>query len=291
MNQIVLLLNGKATDSLLLREAVDEYRQQQMEIEVRALWESGQAEQFAREFADQGVSRIIAAGGDGTINDVLNGILMSKNPLTPIGFLPFGTANDFARAHSIFPNDFKHAFERAITAEPKKCDVGKINDRFFINVMSGGYGAEATADTPQTLKDLFGGTAYAITSTIKFAMSNAVKISVKSEEKNWEGRAMLYTISNSRFAGGGTDVAPLSDLHDGKLDICIVPEVEMEGVGRLLQDLMSPDPEAYQQILYWQSAAIELKTEDEIQLNLDGEPLRGSNFQIECIPDATNICV
>jgi YegS/Rv2252/BmrU family lipid kinase len=100
-----------------------------------------------------GATRIIAGGGDGTINDVVNALINRKGiARATLGILPLGTANDFARGFGLPVDDLGKALEVACTGAPRKIDVGKANDRLFLNVVSGGFGAEVTATTPQDMR-------------------------------------------------------------------------------------------------------------------------------------------
>ena len=151
-----LILNGKTAGRPEVREAIQQVRQSGTDLEVRVTFEAGDAPRMAQEACQDGVSRVIAGGGDGSVNEVLHGLLTAQASPTPIlGILPLGTANDFATSCGI-PKDLTAALQLAVSASPVPVDVGRANDRYFMNVASGGFGAAVTASTPREVKRLLG---------------------------------------------------------------------------------------------------------------------------------------
>src|SRR5918912_3225130 len=113
----------------------------------------------------RGDHAVVALGGDGTVNEVVNGLAGSE---VPLGIIPVGTANDFARQVGI-PDDPDHAMDVILRRAPRLIDTAELNGRRFLNVSTGGVGAEATAETPPDAKESLGPLAYAITGVRKFA--------------------------------------------------------------------------------------------------------------------------
>src|SRR5690606_21981672 len=120
-----------------LREAVAGLRSRGHQVQGRVTFEAGDAERFAREATDRGVDLVLAAGGDGTLNEVVNGILSEEGVpaerLPRMGIIPLGTANDFANWLEI-PEVIADAVAAALTGEPRTIDVGRLNGRYFLNV-------------------------------------------------------------------------------------------------------------------------------------------------------------
>ena len=140
------MLHGKAALREEVRAAVRAVREEGYQIEVCVTWEGGDATRFARQAAHAGVELLIAGGGDGTINEVVAGLLepagASKSKAS-LGILPLGTANDLAHSCGI-PLDPLAAFRLAVSAAPRDVDVGQVNGRPFINVATGGFGTQVT---------------------------------------------------------------------------------------------------------------------------------------------------
>ena len=135
-----LILNGKKADRPDVREAVQAVRSAGHQLEVRVTWERGDAVRFVAEASREGVPRVIAGGGDGSVNEAANALMAVDAASRPaLGILPLGTANDFATACRI-PMDPFAALLLAATGDPRPIDLGRCNDAFFVNVASGGLG-------------------------------------------------------------------------------------------------------------------------------------------------------
>lgn len=164
-----IIANGKAASDPALREAVYSLRHTGVELEMRVTWEGGDAVRFAGEAVREGVDTVIAAGGDGTINEVVTGMLVAPVERLPsLGILPMGTANDFATACGL-PLDILPALQLVCTLPPTWIDVGQVGGRFFINMATGGFGTQITVDTPAESKRALGGLAYLLTGLSRFS--------------------------------------------------------------------------------------------------------------------------
>ena len=194
----------------------------------------------------EGTCRIVAGGGDGTLNAVVTAMMACEERAeASLGILALGTANDFARGIGINSADVIDALELACIGTATPIDVGQMNDRYFINAASAGFGAEVTAHTPQDMKRVLGGVAYSIMGFVKafqFQPYDA-KLSLPDGTKA-EGPMLVMNVSNSRFAGGGYDVAPRASLRDGLLDVTLVSELTSDNFGRLVDELGDPHPYA-----------------------------------------------
>src|SRR5262249_47034522 len=138
--RLCLLLNARAAADAAVRDAVAEVRRRGHVVEPRALWESGDATAFATDAVARGCDVIVAAGGDGTLNEVVNAVA-PKECQTAVAALAFGTANDFARATGLIDLSPLDALLLAAEGPATAIDVGRCNERYFLNVASGGFGA------------------------------------------------------------------------------------------------------------------------------------------------------
>jgi lipid kinase YegS len=171
-----LILNGKKADRPDVRAAVAAIRAAGHPLEVRVTWERGDAARLVAEAVADGVTRVIAGGGDGSVNEVAAGLVAIEPARRPdLGILPLGTANDFATACGI-PSDPVAALQLAVEGRAVPADVGRCNEAVFVNVASGGFGAEITADTPVALKNFLGGGAYTLMGLLKAAMAVPVNL-------------------------------------------------------------------------------------------------------------------
>ena len=280
-----LILHGKTAAEPAIRAAVLAARESGIEIDVRATWEAGHAEMFAADAAKQGIAVVIAGGGDGTVNAVVDGLCAGGDkPTTALAIMPLGTANDFARSLGFPLNDPLAAITLAAEGQPQKVDVGRVNGRLFINVASGGFGAEITARTPPELKVALGGIAYSIVGLISLSQLTPYPCRAEFMGEKIEQDIALVAVGNGRQAGGGFQVAPRAELGDGLLDLVLVPAVALPQFAQLASELMQVDFEDNQYILYRQLSAFDLHFAREFQFNLDGEPLLDTHFHFDILP-------
>src|SRR6266545_6997398 len=144
--KVQLILNGKAAGNDALKTAVARQRAIGHTIEVRVTSEKGDARRFVAEACETDL--LIAAGGDGTLNEVVHGLMdLSKGARPALGIVPLGTANDFAAGCGI-PRDPEQALALCLEGQLVPIDVGKANEHWFLNAASVGFGAAVTATTP-----------------------------------------------------------------------------------------------------------------------------------------------
>src|SRR5690606_9007210 len=169
-----LVLHGKHAADAALRALVGRVRAGGVDASVRVTWEAGDAARFAIEAAEEGLPLVLAGGGDGTLNEVagaLAALQRDADALPALGVLPLGTANDFATSAAI-PADPAAALDLALQAAPRPVDAVRVHagdvERWFLNVATGGFGTEATVETPDELKRTLGRLAYLLTGLARF---------------------------------------------------------------------------------------------------------------------------
>ena len=285
---IQLILNGKAAGSDALKTAVARRRAIGHSIEVRVTSEKGDARQFVAETGE--VDLLIAAGGDGTLNEVVHGLMELPIAARPaLGVVPLGTANDFATACGI-PHDPEEALALCMEGNDVAIDVGKANEHWFLNAASIGFGAEITATTPPELKHLLGPAAYAVMGAILAMNVHHYRGTLTMPDREITGSGPVAIVGNGRQAGGGLHVTPRARVDDGLLDVLTVrdiPALALLSAARELQEL-SPDGEY---INYSPTAWAEVHTEEAIPVNLDGEPVQFSSVRYEAVPRAIRLIV
>ena len=255
---------------------------------MRVTWENGAARRFVSEAGK--VDLLIAAGGDGTLNEVVHGLMdLSKLERPILGIVPLGTANDFANGCGI-PGDPVKALALCMKAEAVLIDVGKANDHWFINAASSGFGAEITATTSPELKRLLGPAAYTVMGAILAINLHHYQVKLTLPDREITGSGPVAIVGNGRQAGGGIQVAPRACIDDGLLDVLVVRQVSptaLLAAARELQQL----PADGEYISYWQTPWLEVHSEEAIPVNLDGEPLRFSAVRYQAVPKAIQLIV
>jgi lipid kinase YegS len=285
---IRIILHGKAAGDSRVRTAVHVVRQNGHAAEVRVTWEPGDAARLTAEaVADAGagkVSCIVAGGGDGTINEVFATAFAANLPAhCSLGVLPLGTANDFAHATGVPVQDLTAALQLAASTPPRSIDVGLLNERPFINLVSGGFGSRVTVETDPELKRRLGGLAYVLTGISRFAELSASRGSFRADGFSWKGPFVALAIGNGRQAGGGVPLCPDALLDDGLLDLMILPELDHAARLDAFSELLREGAAAVRaQLVTARSAWIEYESDNDLNVNLDGEPMLVKQFRVEC---------
>ena len=286
--KIQLILNGKVAGNKALRTAILRQRVAGHRIEVRVTWERGDARRFVSEGGE--VDLLIAAGGDGTLNEVLHGLMnLSRRAQPVLGVVPLGTANDFANGCGI-PRDTEKALALCLEGAALPIDVGKANGHWFINAASVGFGAEVTATTSPELKRLLGPAAYAVMGAILALNVHQYYGRLTLPDREITGSGPVAIVGNGSQTGGSFQVAPRARIDDGLLDVLVVrhiPATALLTAARELQQL-STDGEY---ISYWQTPWAEVHPEETIPVNLDGEAVRFSTVRYEAVPGAIRLIV
>ncbi len=224
---------------------------------------------------------ILVAGGDGTVDIIVN--YMKKNNIDlPLGILPTGTANDFAKFIGI-PSNVEKACEQIINSEVKGVDLGKINDRYFINVASTGLFTDVSQKTDVNLKNTIGKLAYYVKGIEQLPKFRKLKVNVESEEKVYDGDMYLMLVFNGATAGN-FKFAYKADLMDGLLDVIIFKANQITNIVPLLIKLLRGEYLDFDKsIFYFKTSKLRIICDEKIATDIDGE--KGPDFplDIECI--------
>jgi lipid kinase YegS len=271
---LCVILNGKAASDPAVRAALEQIRRDGHHLKVRVTRDRGDAVLFAAESAAAGLDLTVAAGGDGTINEVVNGIMASESSAhTALAIVPLGSANDFARACGIPVDDPVQSLLLAVEGRPRFIDVGQADARFFVNLVSAGFGAEAAARTPELMKRVLGGAAYPVTGLATAVAMVPRTVTIITEEGHWQEEMIHMAVANGRLAGGGIPVAPKAQLDDGLLDLVVIRAAGLQDLAALVLELGRIGEPDNRHITYRQLASLRLELDERTQLNVDGEPM------------------
>jgi diacylglycerol kinase family enzyme len=169
-------------------------------------------------------------------------------------------------------------------------DVGKANDDWFINAASSGFGAEITATTSPELKRLLGPAAYTVMGAILAINLQHYRGRLILPDRDITGTGPVAIVGNGRQTGGGIQFAPRAYIDDGLLDVLIVRQISPTALLAAARELQQLPPDG-EYISYWQTPWLEVYPEEEIPVNLDGEPLRFSAVRYEAVPKAIQLIV
>jgi lipid kinase YegS len=266
--RFALIIHGSRADQPTLRHLVSWVREKGHTVEPRVTWEAGDASAFAREAAHRGMDAVIAVGGDGTVNETLNGLAGTQ---TPLGIIPVGTANDFARQAGL-PMDADHAMDVILHRKPVRVDTISLNGRRFLNMSVGGVGAEATAETPAEAKEQLGALAYALTGMRKLADLEPARARFSGPGLSLDVEFLVFAVGNGRASGGGTALTPRARLDDGLLDVCIVESRNRAEFARLALRMKRGEHLDSDGVHYAQLPSLTVEASAPLAVNVDGEP-------------------
>ena len=280
-----LILHGKQALNEEVRAAVKGLRERGWDLAVRLTWEGGDAERLVEEGLAAGYRTLIAGGGDGTLRDVVEALVKARSEAS-LALLPLGTANDFAHAAGIALAPA--AALALLEVEPVSVDIGMAGERAFLNMATGGFGSNVTANTPEELKKVLGGAAYLLTGLSRFSEVRAATGRFHGPDFDWQGEFLALGIGNGRQAGGGHVLCPQARVDDGLLDVCIVPAAQ--DVVTTLGTLLSGGMRGLQSVainarLPW----VEVEASEGLDLNLDGEPMTSERLRFDAVPAALRL--
>ncbi|WP_263264967.1 lipid kinase YegS [Pseudomonas sp. RIT-PI-S] len=279
-----LILHGKQALNEDVRAAVKARRQAGWDIAVRLTWEGGDAARLVQEGLAAGYRTLIAGGGDGTLREVAEALALCDGDAS-LALLPLGTANDFARAAGV-PLDPHGALE-LLDRPALPVDLGEVGGQLFLNMATGGFGSQVTANTSEDLKKVLGGVAYLFTGLSRFSELRAASGVLHGPGFRWEGELLALGIGNGRQAGGGHVLCPEACVDDGLLDISILPaptEV-VATLKELLAGGLGLDNLFIRARLPW----VEIQSAQGLDINLDGEPLQGTDLRFAARASAVRL--
>lgn len=240
-----------------------------LETSTHATIGEGDATIAAAEAIERRFDLIIAAGGDGTLYEVING-MAEKEYRPPLGILPLGTTNDFARALAI-PRSVEAACDLIIRGYTQDIDVGKANQRYFINIAGGGSLTELTYEVPSKLKTMVGQLAYYMKGLEKLPRLRPIEVKIKSAEREIHEDIMLFLIANSNSVGGFEKLSPEASMNDGLLDVFVLKKCNLAEFVRLVTLALRGEHFQDPHLIYFKTKHVQVTSPDYVQINLDGE--------------------
>ena len=291
-----LILNGKSAGDEPLRDAVAALRDAGVQLSVRVTWESGDAARHIDEALAAGVDTFVAAGGDGTLSNVAAALARrpaAADALPSLGLVPLGTANDFATAAGL-PVEPRDALQLLLDVPPRPVDLLRIDaadgEHWCANLASGGFGTEVTVETDDGLKKLLGGLAYLLTGIARLGRIDPIRARIAGEGVfdsafDWQGEFIALGLGNGRQAGGGQALCPDAQVDDGLLDLTIVPELSGEVAATIATLVAQGQHAALERIaVRTRLRRVAIEATSPFVLNLDGEPVESTRFEVECVP-------
>ena len=241
------------------------------------------AEQAARD----GCDRVFVAGGDGTLNEVVNGLLKAEAlDRIQIGLLPLGTGNDFARMLNLSENP-EEAVASLYDAREVRVDVGTLNGRAFVNTSGGGFISEVTQALDDKLKSIAGKLAFLIAGGQAALEYEPVPVRIAVDgQPPFDALPEMFAVCNARQIGGGRLIAPHAEIDDGLLDICLVDAMPLLEFVTLLRKVADGSHLEDDRVRYFRARSMTMTFEKPVKVNTDGELLEAQVCEYRVLPGA-----
>jgi diacylglycerol kinase (ATP) len=251
---------------------------------------SGEAEELARKAASEGCP-VIVVGGDGSVHEVVNGLLASGKRV-PLGIVGAGSGNDFAWNTLCLPHDPMAALERAFSGTLVDVDAGQVNGRYFANAFSVGLDADI-AVAAQGLKrwPLMSGSRLYYASSLKqllFGYQRCPRLSFKLDDCEWVDtrRYVLLAVSNGPTYGGGFRINPTADHTDGWFHICAIRYVPLARALQLLPVVQKGEHASVAEAHFFQAKKVQIESLVPVNIQMDGETSQAQSYQAEILAGA-----
>lgn len=268
--------------------------------ELHVVRNPGEGVEMAKSLCQSGIRHIVAAGGDGTINEVVNGIFTAGIDTREVwmAVLPLGRGNDWVRTHH-YPKTIAEVVETWRDGNFIQHDIGKVTSRtngknysrYFINIAGFGFDADVIYDVTHNPPHLFGLNIYKL-SLLKSLFSHkptAIQASAK-EDFNFNGEVFMVIAAICQYNGGGIREAKYAVPDDGLLDLIVIPKMSIPKVLKHLKDMTSGNHiDTIEGIRMIQTTQADLTSDDLFRGEVEGEVLRPGNYHIELIPNALNV--
>jgi len=265
MNSTLIILNPAAHSERAQRKRaqVEAFAQ---DCVVCATTRTGEAEVMARRGVEEGFEKIVAAGGDGTINEVVNGLAGTKATL---GLLPIGTMNVFANELGLPVHDLELCWKVIRNDSTRTVDLPKANQKFFVQLAGVGLDAQVVKETSLQLKRNFGPLSYLI-SAAQIAARQPPRLFIQSEDAPiQEGSFVL--VGNGRFYGGPFPFFKHAVIDDGLLDVIVFKSLGYLEIIKYLQDVVFSSEIRVPEIEYFQTRRLRVESQQSVPVELDGE--------------------
>lgn len=292
---VTLIIHGhrKLSDKTL--ETIELMEGEPMLIVKKQLTKGpGDACEIARNVSEKS-DVVIAIGGDGTCNEVINGLMITPNPNVVFGVIPNGTGNDFVRNFPVFD---PYVFVTSIVeSKVQRIDLGKITfgkvSRYFLNVADIGFGARVIETmNRQRVNGIGGKISYNLAILRTFFTYRKPVLKVENDAFQFEGKTLMVIFSNGTTFGHGLKIYPEAKLDSGKLGLAIIGDVSLLEYAKNLGNLKEGRRIDHPEVKYAEFQKINVTTTDEnLYVETDGEIAGRSSITVEVVPGALKIVV
>jgi YegS/Rv2252/BmrU family lipid kinase len=260
-----------------------------MECEIILTHEEGDGTRLARAAVARGHDLIVAAGGDGTVNEIINGLAGTNAKL---GLLPSGSVNVLARDLGI-PRNLVKAAQVLAKGHVKEIDLGLANDRYFALMAGIGFDAEVVANVFRPIKDIIGSSVYVFSGLEKLATYEATDIVIEMPDARYAGKAFLVMVCNVSTYTYYLKITPDAVPDDGVLDICVFERLPTDkfGFAHNIADVFLRRHMYHDEVRFFRTCRATIRSTPEVMVQLDGDVLDSTPVDISVIPRGLSLIV
>lgn len=262
-----------------LQEAVAHLRRKGVALDLEHTQGPGQGTDLARQAAAQGYDLVVACGGDGTVNEVANGLAGSD---VPMGVLPLGTVNIWATEAGM-PRDPQGAAQALLEGHIRPVDLGLVGSRYFILMAGVGLDGAVTRNLSLTMKKLLGRGAYVLTGAWTAAGFEGARVGLLVDGQRLERHVVWIVVGNTRLYGGLLEVTPHARADDGMLDLCIFSgRGFLSSTGHLMA-VVGRRHLSLEGVEYLRCKEVSVESERPLPIQADGDPIghTPATFKVE----------
>jgi len=291
MRNIRLIYNksaGQNKSSEIISDIIGKFNENGFEVTVFRASRENSCEDFVRE-TSQDTYALVVAGGDGTINKVVN-YMMKYEINVPLGIVPAGTSNDFANHIGIFGN-IDISVDKIIEGNIEPIDVGKVNDTYFINVLSAGMFSSTSYKTDKRLKEVFGQLSYFLTAAKQPFEQRPFKIRIETEDAILEENVVVFIIFNGSSVGRIDLFSNNPSIQDGMLDMVILRKGKLNETLKILGEFENGEFLSNDNVVYLKDKKFKITMLDGKcdRPDVDGDEGPEFPLNIECIEKGINM--
>ena len=282
MSRCILIVNptaGKEKAKYYKTDLVLQLRTMVEVVELSETTKAGDATAWAKEASEKGYDAVFSMGGDGTLNETVNGLALSGQAVN-FGFIPLGTVNDLARALHI-PLQPEEAIAALKDSKLVKVDIAKVNDRYFVNTIAAGAMPEAVGNVSIEQKTRLGPMAYFLTGIKALQSRETSLFKIESELGVEVRRSPLIVAMLTNSVGSFNNIAPLAKVDDGTIWLAVFKEFNYLDVLKIIPEILAglPINSEYMTLQQVKKVRISVVDDEKLTTNMDGD--KGPDFPLE----------
>lgn len=292
MQQAMIIINpasGKADARDYIRSAEEVLQSAGYQVKTHETAGEGDATAFCLQACSEGYDLVVAIGGDGTLHETMNG-LADQEHRPALGIVPMGTVNDFARALQI-PLNPADAIRTLSSSRTQRVDMGRLNDRLFVNVVAAGSLAGSLSSVTSEDKTRLGFLAYLKEGIKELASNSAHALTITHDGEVWEGSSPLFIAALTNSVGGFEKLAPGAAVDDGLIHCFIVKDLHLLNTVTVSISLLLGNLRNHKDVIYFTAREVSVHSADPVKTNADGEEGPPLPIRLRTIPRHIRVIV